>query len=279
MTDVNTHRHYRVVEQAIEYIYQHFAQQPSLAEIAAAVHMSEHHLQRVFSEWAGISPKRFLQFITKQNAIEALQHSANMLEASQRVGLSGSSRLHDLMVTCEAMTPGEIKSGGAGVLVEYGFVMTPFAEALLAWTERGICFLQFNDEPQTELLAELTRQWPHATLQVNCEAAQRWADIMFAKPLARGHIHLLLKGTNFQVKVWEAMLNSDPGQQLSYGQVSQMIDAPKAARAVGTALASNTIGYLIPCHRVIRSSGELGHYRWRLSRKAAMLAWEQATTA
>ena len=278
MSNSESHRHYHVVEQAINFIHRNFEHQPTLAEIAQSVHMSEHHLQRVFSEWAGISPKRFLQVVTKQAALDALKQTRNLMEASQSVGLSGTSRLHDLMVTCEAMTPGEIKKGGQGVSIQYGVVVTPFDEAVIAWTDRGICFLQFADNHEKNVIDELYRQWPNGTFKINSEQAQAYSDTIFSvepdKKLARGKIHLVLKGTNFQVKVWEAMINTHSGQRLSYSQVAQLMGSPKASRAVGTALATNTIGYLIPCHRVIKSNGELGNYRWRPNRKAAILAWE-----
>ena len=276
MDKLESHRHYRIVEQAIHFIHAQFEQQPTLAEIAASVHVSEYHLQRIFSEWAGISPKRFLQFVTKQAAIEALNHTSNLIEASHQVGLSGSSRLHDLMVTCEAMTPGEMKQAGEGVLIQYGTVSTPFGDAVIGWTERGICYLQFVEGQIQAVIADLHSQWPKASLQINDAEAALISQNIFASPLERGKIHLVLKGTNFQVKVWEAMINTHPAQQLSYAQVAQLIGSPKASRAVGTALANNTIGYLIPCHRVIKSNGDIGNYRWGIDRKSAILAWEKA---
>ena len=239
--------------------------------------MSEHHLQRVFSQWAGISPKRFLQFITKQAALDALQNTNNLLEASHSIGLSGSGRLHDLLVTCEGMTPGELKGGGEGVMIQYGVCSTPFGEAVLGWTLRGICYLQFIKNTQKTVIDELYRQWPNASITPNREEAVQMGNDIFSSSLERGKIHLLLKGTNFQIKVWEALINTHSSQQLSYSQVSQLIDSPKASRAVGTALANNTIAYLIPCHRVIKNNGEIGNYRWGTERKTAMLAWEQAS--
>ena len=276
MDNIESHRHYRVVEEAIHYIHHHFDRQPTLAEIGAAVNMSEHHLQRIFSEWAGISPKRFLQFVTKQAAMDALRDTSNLIEASHNVGLSGTSRLHDLMVTCEAMTPGEMKKAGEGVFVQYGVVSTPFGDAVLGWTERGVCYLQFVDNQHQTVVNDLYSQWPKANFALNNTEAQQLSQKIFASPLERGNIHLVLKGTNFQVKVWEAMINTHPAQQLSYSQVSQLIGSPRASRAVGTALANNTIGYLIPCHRVIKSNGDIGNYRWGVDRKSAILGWESA---
>lgn len=277
MDNLESHRHYQIVEKAIQFINKNFDKQPALIDIAASVHMSEHHLQRVFSQWAGISPKRFLQFITKQAALDALQSTNNLLEASYTIGLSGSGRLHDLLVTCEGMTPGELKSGCEGVLIQYGICSTPFGEAVLGWTLRGICYLQFINNTQQTVIDELYRQWPKANITLNKEEAAKKGNDIFSSSLERGKIHLLLKGTNFQIKVWEALINTHSSQQLSYSQVSQLIDSPKASRAVGTALANNTIGYLIPCHRVIKNNGEIGNYRWGIERKTAMLAWEQAS--
>lgn len=277
MDNVESHRHYQIVEKAIQFINTNFDKQPTLLDIAGSVHMSEHHLQRVFSQWAGISPKRFLQFITKQAALAALQNTNNLLEASHSIGLSGSGRLHDLLVTFEGMTPGELKGGGEGVMIQYGVCSTPFGEAILAWTLRGICYLQFIKDKQQPVIDELYRQWPNANISTNKEEAEQIGNSIFSSSLERGKIHLLLKGTNFQIKVWEALINTHSSQQLSYSQVSQLIDSPKASRAVGTALANNTIAYLIPCHRVIKNNGEIGNYRWGTERKTAMLAWERAS--
>ncbi len=276
MNKPELHRHYSVVEQAISFITKYFDRQPTLAEIAQAVSMSEHHLQRVFSEWAGISPKRFLQLITKQAAMDALKDTQNLIEASEKVGLSGAGRLHDLMVSCEGMTPGEVKSAGDGVLIDYAVITTPFGEAVLGWTQRGICYLQFVSQQKKQLIDELFAQWPRANFVLNNEGGAMFSRKIFSSPLERGKIHLILKGTNFQIKVWEALINTHTSQQLSYSQVSQLINSPRASRAVGTALANNTIGYLIPCHRVIKNNGNIGNYRWGVERKIAMLAWENS---
>ena len=284
--------HYQTIARAIRYIRTHAGVQPTLADVAAAVGLSEHHLQRVFSEWAGISPKRFLQYLTKEHARQCLRASADVLRTSLHVGLSGPGRLHDLMVTCEAMTPGEVQTGGLGVEIGTGIARTPFGHCLLGWTTRGLCFLQFFDcearqshvpaDDATEsdvqpVLAQLQSQWPAAHVVRDDAQGQRSADLIFSRTARPGTLHLLLRGTNFQLKVWEALLRLQPGQLLSYGQLAQRAGSPKAARAVGTAMAANTIGYLIPCHRVIRETGDSGQYRWSPERKAAMLAWEQAT--
>jgi AraC family transcriptional regulator, regulatory protein of adaptative response / methylated-DNA-[protein]-cysteine methyltransferase len=280
------HRHYAMVEKAIHYIRHHSDVQPSLADVARSVNISEHHLQRIFSEWAGISPKRFLQSLTKQAALDAIKESDNLLVASDELGLSGSGRLHDLMVNCVALTPGEIRQAGEGVTIEYGVADTPFGQAVIGWTKRGICYLQFavsSDEANNSLIKEaldalvmeLHLQWPNAHFALNHQRAMALSDTIFGQKLERGKIHLVLKGTNFQIKVWEAMINTPPAQQYTYGQVAKLIGSPQASRAVGTALAHNTIGYLIPCHRVIRGDGDVGQFRWGSDRKAAIQTWEK----
>lgn len=272
-------RQYETVARAIAYLRAHARQQPSLAEVADAVHLSEHHLQRVFAAWAGISPKRFLQYLSKEHARLALQASADVLQASLAAGLSGPGRLHDLMVSCEAMTPGEIKGGGIGVHLGWGCAATPFGQALAAWTPRGLCYLAFLDEDLGARSAELAAAWPAAQRERDDEAAQQWMARVFPAGLQPGtpqpgRLHLLLRGTNFQLKVWEALLRLPAGQRVSYTQLAGLAGAPRAQRAVGSALAANQIAYLIPCHRVIRDSGDSGHYRWGSTRKDALLAWE-----
>ena len=271
-------RQYALVAQAIRYLRAHAQQQPTLAEVAAAVHLSEHHLQRVFAAWAGISPKRFLQYLSKEHALAALRSAQDVLGAAQASGLSGPGRLHDLLVSCEAMTPGEIKSGGAGVRLNWGEADTPFGTVLAGWTPRGICYLAFLDEDGAQRLDELRAAWPAAELQQDDAEAQRLMAQVFPATPQPGRLHLLLRGTNFQLKVWEALLRLPPGRRVSYTQLAALAGRPKAQRAVGSALAANTIGYLIPCHRVIRESGESGHYRWGDERKVAMLAWEAGVT-
>lgn len=267
-------RQYAVVARAIDYLRANALRQPTLAEVAAAVHLSEFHLQRVFAAWAGISPKRFLQYLTKEYARQALRTSADLLSVTEASGLSSASRLHDLMVTCEAMTPGEIKRGGAGVVLGFGRGETPFGEALVGWTARGLCYLAFVDGDSDSRMAELAGQWPAAQRERDDAQAQQWLDQVFAATPQRGTLHLVLRGTNFQLKVWEALLKVEPSRVVSYTQLAELAGAPRAQRAVGSALAANTIGYLIPCHRVIRESGDLGRYRWGSERKTAMLAWE-----
>lgn len=290
---------YGRVARAIRYLRTHARRQPDLPELAAAMGLSEFHAQRVFSDWAGISPKRFLQVLSRDHALAALRAGDDVLAASDAGGLSGPGRLHDLMVVCEAMTPGEIRQRGAGVELRWGLGTTPFGLALVGWTHRGVCYLAFADDaddageaeqdvrgvqdvqgarqsPQT-LLAELQAAWPEARLESDDLGARALLGRIFA-PLgaatSREPLRLLLRGSNFQIKVWEALLRVPPGRRLSYGQLAAMTGMPRAQRAVGSAMAANCIGYLIPCHRVIRDTGDSGHYRWQPERKAAMLAWE-----
>lgn len=267
-------RHYAIVAQAIAFIRSNARRQPGLAEIAAEVGLSEQRLQRVFSAWAGISPKRFLQYLTKQRASEALRQSSDILSVALESGLSGPGRLHDLMISCEAMTPGEIKTQGKGVTVCQGTAATPFGNSLIGWTRRGLCYLAFCDGDEAARERELASQWPRANLIRDDDGASHLSQRIFPAQPMTGKLHLLLRGTNFQIKVWEALINTRPPQLLSYSQLASLIDAPRAQRAVGSAVAANSIGYLIPCHRVIRESGESGHYRWGSSRKQAIQAWE-----
>ncbi len=272
-------RQYEVVARAIRYLRAQAREQPTLAELAQAVHLSEHHLQRVFTAWAGISPKRFLQYLTKEYAREALRSRQDVLGVAQASGLSGAGRLHDLMVSCEAMTPGEIKSGGAGVTLGWGQADTPFGTALAGWTSRGLCYLAFLDGDAATRYQQLGAAWPAAQLYCDDAQAQRLLDQVFPATPQPGRLHLLLRGTNFQLKVWEALLRLPPGQRASYTQLAALTGSPRAQRAVGSALAANTIAYLIPCHRVIREGGESGQYRWGEERKAAMLAWEASAAS
>jgi AraC family transcriptional regulator of adaptative response/methylated-DNA-[protein]-cysteine methyltransferase len=276
MSELTTDSHYQTIAAAICYIREHAKQQPELAEIAEAVNLSEYHLQRLFSSWAGISPKRFLQYLTKEHAKQALQQSSDTLSAALSAGLSGSGRLHDLMISCEAMTPGEIKSGGSGVQLNYGQASTPFGTALIGWTTRGICYLAFLSNDLQEKQLELLNQWPNATSIEDHSGAENFSQTIFPTTPQSGKLHLLLRGTNFQIKVWEALLQTRQGQFLSYSQLAKTAGSPKAQRAIGSAVGANNIGFLIPCHRVIRESGESGHYRWGAERKQAIHAWESA---
>jgi len=278
-TDGEWRRQYDAVAQAIAFIRANAARQPSLAEIAAAAQLSEFHLQRLFSAWAGLSPKRFLQYLTKEHAREALRSSVGVLDAALDAGLSGPGRLHDLMVSCEALTPGEIRAQGAGVELHHGYAATPLGEALFGWTARGVCHLAFCDADRAAQLDTLQRLWPAADFLRDDAAAAALAARVFPAAPAPGKLHLLLRGTNFQIKVWEALLKIPPASLLSYGQLAAHLGRPQAARAVGSAVAANNIAWLIPCHRVIREDGSNSNYRWGVERKLALRAWEAGRLA
>jgi AraC family transcriptional regulator of adaptative response/methylated-DNA-[protein]-cysteine methyltransferase len=267
-------RHYALVARAIAYLQANRDAQPTLDRLAQAMHLSPFHLQRLFAEWAGISPKRFLQYLTKQYALEQLAQSRDVLSVAHSSGLSSPSRLFELMVSCEAMTPGEIKAGGRGLALGCGFGSSPFGRVFLAWTPRGLCHFAFCAASDDIMLAALRARWPLALPQRDDLSAAEWLARIFPRVPTPGTLHLVLKGTNFQIKVWEALLAIAPGQRVSYGDLAARAGVPKAQRAVGSALAANQVGFLIPCHRVIRASGEVGEYRWGSERKQAILAWE-----
>ncbi len=271
-------RQYALVARAISFIRTSAKQQPTLVQVANAVHVSPYHLQRIFAEWAGISPKRFLQYLTKEHAKLQLMASSDVLSVTENIGLSSTSRLHDLMVTCEAMTPGEIKAGGADLEIRYGFAVSPFGEIILAWTPRGICHFAFSITSHDGMVEELVSYWPNARFLSDDAQANRLLQDIFPSTPTRGKVHLVLRGTNFQIKVWEALINTNFGQVTSYQRIAELAGSPHAQRAVGSALAANHIGFLIPCHRVIRETGDTGNYRWGADRKIAMLAWEAAQT-
>ena len=270
---------YQRVERAILFIEKNFRRQPELEEIAASIHLSEHHFQRLFSRWVGISPKRFLQFLTKEYAKKLLEKSGNLLEVTYEAGLSSPGRLHELFVTCEAMTPGEYKSEGEGLAIQYGFHPSPFGDCLLAITSRGICGLYFvKNGDRGEVLALLKKKWQRAKLQQAPEETQHYADKIFFEEWqsASQPLHLFVKGTNFQIKVWEALLKIPMGQIVSYEDIAHYLGVSKASRAVGNAVASNPISFIIPCHRVVRKAGETGNYLGGPARKKAILGWEAA---
>lgn len=275
LNPLSQQRHYERVAKAIQYLRSHAGAQPSLDELAQVMHLSPHHAQKLFTEWAGVSPKRYLQFLGKEHAKACLRASGSLLDVTHELGLSSTSRLHDLMVSCEAMTPAEYQTGGRGLPWACGVAESPFGLAVLAWTGRGICHFTFVQGDERENLDELMALWPQVQWRRSDAEAQAQMRLIFpGEGLGKGRIHVLLKGTNFQIKVWEALLRVKPGEMISYGQLARQVGAPKAARAVGGVMAANTVGFLIPCHRVIRDTGDLGHYRWGIERKAAMLAWE-----
>lgn len=264
---------YTRIEQAIHYLQENYQRQPELEEVASALGLSEYHFQRLFTRWAGISPKRFVQFLTKENAKTLLQH-ASVLEAAYASGLSGPGRLHDLLIHTEGVSPGEYKSQGAGLTIQYGIHPTPFGQALIGLTARGICHLSFIQGDPQEALAALRQQWPQADLLPDQAATEKPIPFIFTENSAPANLSLHLNGTNFQLKVWEALLRIPAGQITSYEEIALAIGHPRSMRAVGNAVGQNPIAYLIPCHRVLRKTGTFGNYRWGVARKQALLAWE-----
>lgn len=272
---------YLRIEQAILYLENHYKEQPALEEVAANIGLSEYHFQRLFTRWAGVSPKRFLQFLTKEGAKGLLDRSENLLDTTHQVGLSSLGRLHDLFVTAEAVTPGEYKSRGAGVTIRYGIHPTPFGKALIATTERGICHLSFVQTSEGDAIDQLVADWKQARMiedhQYTVQLIEPIFDLRYnhrGKPL---NVHL--RGTNFQLKVWEALLQIPLGEVTTYAGIATRIGNPGATRAVGTAVGHNPIAVLIPCHRVIRKVGDFGNYRYGALRKKALLVREFSYSA
>lgn len=267
---------YRRIEQAILYLEDHVREQPGLEDVAASIGLSEYHFQRLFARWAGVSPKRFLQYLTKEGAKELLDRSENLLETTHQMGLSSLGRLHDLFVTTEAVSPGEYKSRGVGVTIRYGLHDSPFGKCLVALTERGICHLSFVQTSEGAAIDGLVTDWNQARMIEDHRATASLVEPIFglqdagrAKPL-----RLHLRGTNFQLKVWEALLQVPAGAVTTYEDIASRIGKPAAVRAVGTALGRNPVAVIIPCHRVIRKIGEFGNYRYGTPRKMALLARE-----
>lgn len=268
---------YKRIEKAIQFLSDNFHSQPSLKQIAARIHVSEYHFQRIFSRWVGISPKRFLQFLTKEYAKSLLEKSINLLDVTYESGLTSPGRLHDLFVSCEAVTPGEYKARGAGLEITYGYHATPFGECILAKTSRGICGLSFvqNDNRRSVFL-DLEQRWGNARLIQDPEVTRPFINRIFnpSEEPKSLRLHLVLSGTNFQIKVWEALIKIPMGAVVSYEDVAAHIGMPRACRAVGNAVGSNPISFAIPCHRVIRKTAEFGNYGGGVARKLAILGWE-----
>lgn len=267
---------YQRIEQAIQYLEAHYLHQPELSEIAENIGLSEYHFQRLFTRWVGISPKRFLQFLTKEGAKDLLERS-NVLDTAHGVGLSGPGRLHDLLVQTEAVTPGEYKARGAGLTIRYGFHPTPFGECLLGLTERGICHLGFTQTGRDAALENLLGDWKDARLMEDIAATGALIGPIFSLERNPTPIALFLTGTNFQLKVWEALLKIPAGGVCTYEGLAAEIGRPAAIRAAGTAVGRNPVAVLIPCHRVIHKVAKFGNYRYGSARKKALLAWEAAT--
>ena len=269
---------YQLVEQAIRYLDRNARRQPELREIAAGVGLSEYHFQRLFQRWAGISPKRFLQFQTAQEAKRVLQETGDLLDASFNAGLSGPGRLHDLIVNVEAVTPGEYKRKGKGLAISWGVHASPYGDCLLGLTPRGVCALEFlQPETEGEALARLRSLWENAQLVHAPQLTAPVAARIFGPHTQRqAPLAVLVKGTNFQIKVWEALLRIPAGAIITYARLAESVGQPRAARAVGSAIAANPIAYLIPCHRVIRNTGAFGDYRWGALRKRVLVSAELA---
>jgi AraC family transcriptional regulator of adaptative response/methylated-DNA-[protein]-cysteine methyltransferase len=269
-------RDYDRIARAIEFLRANSARQPDLAAAARHVHLSEYHFQRLFTRWAGVSPKRFLQYLTVHQAKARIVRSG-ITDILDDTGLSGAGRLHDLFTSIEAVSPGEYRRAGAGLTVTFGVHETPFGDCVVGTTARGVCCMRFSPRPQ-QAAAILRADWPEAIL-VRDDMSTRDLVSRIFEPFANGHrapLALLVKGTNFQIQVWRALLAIPLGRLTTYSALGREIGHPNAARAIGNAVGANPIAWLIPCHRVIRESGEFGNYRWGEARKAVMLGWEAA---
>lgn len=283
-TDYSTQQteDYRRIEQAIRYLQANYRRHPSLDEIAQSVHLSKYHFQRLFKRWAGVTPGQFQAYLTLEHAKEQLRQSSSVLDAALEAGLSGPGRLHDLFVTVDGVTPGEYKHLGEGLEIRYGFHESPFGTCLLAVTARGICTLQFIEQGgEGTAVQKLADAWPGARLKEDNQHTAGFISQIFtaSPPETTRPFHLLLKGTNFQLQVWQALLSIPSGSLVSYEQIARYLGRPRATRAVAAALARNPVAYLIPCHRVIGKNGELTGYRWGTTRKQAILVWEAVQAA
>ncbi|MDP5199364.1 methylated-DNA--[protein]-cysteine S-methyltransferase [Flavobacterium sp. DG2-3] len=268
---------YNRIAEAIDYIKANFKDQPNLDEVAEKVHLSPFHFQRLFSEWAGTSPKKFLQYTSIEHAKKLLkENQATISETAFETGLSGTSRLHDLFVNIEGMTPAEYKNGGKNLSINYSFAESPFGNIIVASTQKGVCFMAFAEDEAKGFIV-LKEKFPNAQFSKKLDLAQQNALFIFQNDWSKlSEIKLHLKGTDFQLKVWEALLKIPMGQLSTYGSIAHQIQKPNASRAVGTAIGSNPVAFLIPCHRVIQSSGIFGGYMWGNTRKTAIIGWEGA---
>ena len=276
---MDSQHHYQLIAEALHWLCQNQQHQPSLEELANNVGLSPHYLQRLFQEWAGVSPKQFLKHLTRAKAMERLRQGQTVLDSALSSGLSGPGRLHDLLITTQAMTPGEAKRKGLGVEMKHGYGITPFGEALLAWTDRGVCFLGFCHQQDKQYIWEqFNQQWPDAELfEDNLQANRQLAAIFTEKD--QGKLKIWLRGSPFQLRVWEALLKLPIGTHCTYGQLASFSGHAGASRATGTAIGRNPVSWLIPCHRVINSLGTPGGYRWGTSTKQAMIGYEAAISA
>lgn len=274
--DINYNR----IAEAIDFYRIHFKQHPSLEQAAEHVHISPFHFQRMFKEWAGVTPKQFLQYLSVAHAKVILKEKqATLFDAAEDTGLSGTSRLHDLFIKIEGMTPGEYKNGGELLHINYSFAETPFGNLITGSTAKGICYMAFADNGQDAALLELKKRFPWARYQQLKDKIQQEALFIFNQDWSKlSEIKLHLKGTSFQIKVWETLLKIPMGEISTYTGIAEKLNNPKASRAVGSAVARNPVAFLIPCHRVIRATGEFGQYHWGSTRKTAMIGWEAAKT-
>ncbi|NRF39904.1 methylated-DNA--[protein]-cysteine S-methyltransferase [Pedobacter foliorum] len=270
---------YNRIAQAIAYLKVNFKQQPSLDDVAEHVNLSPFHFQRMFKEWAGVTPKKFLQYLSIEYAKSILKDKqATLFDAAYETGLSGTSRLHDLFINIEGMTPGEFKNGGEQLTINYSYAESPFGSLIVASTGKGICYMAFADD-QNEALEALKNNFPNAQYHQLLDMIQQNALYIFTQDWSRiNEIKLHLKGTAFQLKVWETLLKVPIGGLSTYATIAASINNPKASRAVGSAVGDNPVAFLIPCHRVIKSTGEFGQYHWGSSRKTAIIGWEAAKT-
>jgi len=268
---------YERIADAITYINANFKQQPTLEQIAEAVHLSPFHFQKMFTDWAGVSPKKFLQYISLEYAKGLLKDKqVTLFDAAYETGLSGTGRLHDLFVNIEGMTPGEYKNGGENLQINYSFAESPFGNILIASTAKGICYMAFFDD-EAKVIKDLTSHFPNAQYRQRMDLAQQNAMYIFTHDWSKlNEIKLHLKGTDFQLKVWEVLLRIPMGELSTYGKIADAIQNPKASRAVGSAIGSNPVSFLIPCHRVIQATGAIGGYMWGPVRKSAIIGWEAA---
>ncbi|TMM59208.1 methylated-DNA--[protein]-cysteine S-methyltransferase [Maribacter algarum] len=268
---------YNRIAEAIDYIKKNFREQPSLNDIAESVHLSPFHFQRLFTDWAGVSPKKFMQYISIEYAKQVLKDKQTTLfETAHQTGLSGTSRLHDLFINIEGMTPGEFKNGGENLIISYSFAESLFGNIIVASTAKGICHMAFFDN-KDDAFATLQKRFPNATYNQVVDKAQQNALFIFRHDWSKlDQIKLHLTGTPFQLKVWETLLKIPMGELSTYGAIAKKIDKPKASRAIGTAIGNNPVAFLIPCHRVIQSSGSSGGYMWGSTRKSAIIGWEAA---
>ncbi len=265
------------IAEAIRYLRQNFTSQPALDHIAEKVHVSPFHFQRLFTQWAGVSPKKFLQYLTVEYAKAILQNKgATVYDAAYETGLSGTGRLHDLFINIEGMTPGEYKNGGEDLSINYSYAESPFGNIMVASTHKGICYMAFAAN-ETQAFETLLKHFPRARFSQMTDLIQQNALYVFGQDWTKlSQIKLHLKGTAFQLKVWDALLKIPLGQLSTYGTIAGKIEKANASRAVGTAIGSNPVAFLIPCHRVIQSTGAFGGYMWGRERKAAMIGWEAA---